>query len=249
MVSELQTKLVRIQEEKRRAETHFTQLIEEFERTLNELKSYHSETIKKKEEECVRKIFDLENELQKQRERTLDIILEKDKELELMREILRARSRSSVNSSTSNGYAGQESPNIAFNLTPRSSSPFTGDRGGSSLIAQYETVINDAEVSRLRAELREVKDQLCEFKRSSMMLNLEKSEKVEAQKQEIMNLRIRLARSRHDTNLEYLKNVLLRFVSSESSTDRQHMVKALAALLKLSQSEVCRLQKCSFRQK
>lgn len=50
--------------------------------------------------------------------------------------------------------------------------------------------------------------------------------------------RLDRCKSREGANLEYLKNVILNFLITKDTESKQHMMKAIGALLKFSPSEL-----------
>lgn len=54
--------------------------------------------------------------------------------------------------------------------------------------------------------------------------------------------RLERCKSREGANLEYLKNVVLSFLTSQDADGKKHMINAIAAVLKFSASEMVSIQ-------
>ena len=64
---------------------------------------------------------------------------------------------------------------------------------------------------------------------------------VETLKEEIRVLESRMTLQKSEVNLEYLRNVFVQFINSQSPTSRKHILKAIGAVLKLTNSEMRRV--------
>lgn len=111
------------------------------------------------------------------------------------------------------------------------------DPAPNSLYYNQEISRKEKEIVQLKRDLRRLESQLIEAQHSVVTKELMHFEITEKLKDEIRNVETKLARSSDNSNVEYLKNVFIQFALCEDSTNKQHMLKAIAASLKLSHKE------------
>ena len=114
----------------------------------------------------------------------------------------------------------------------------TSSQQAEGMVLYYEEELShkDAEIKDLRHKAREIESTL----RDLQMSFIGKEEKYS---DEIDTLRIRVSTLQRMTtkegeNLEYLKNVVLTYVLTSAATEREPMLKAIAAVLSFSKEEL-----------
>jgi hypothetical protein len=69
---------------------------------------------------------------------------------------------------------------------------------------------------------------------------------VEMLKEEIRILEGRLTLERSETNMAYLRNIFVQFINSGNSTSRKHILKAIGAVLRLTNAEMRKIDTWSL---
>uniref|UniRef100_A0A914PUX8 GRIP domain-containing protein n=1 Tax=Panagrolaimus davidi TaxID=227884 RepID=A0A914PUX8_9BILA len=77
-----------------------------------------------------------------------------------------------------------------------------------------------------------------EIEQASLMKDIQYLQIVETLKEEIRVLESRITLQKSEVNLEYLRNVFVQLLNSTTSTSRKHILKAIGAVLKLTQTEM-----------
>jgi len=182
----------------------------------------------------------LKFDLQQQRERSLELLDEKDKEIKrLMGEV----EMSVEEAFFSPHRASSTSPMVA--LPSRKVSCDIGDMnaGAKNNGAPLHYV---QELSRKEIEIKELR--ALSFQTETMLheLQLSMSTKEEKYQDKIEELEMTVARlermsTSEGANLEYLKNVVLTYMLSTDVASRNHMLKAIGAVLKLNKAEIKRV--------
>lgn len=190
------------------------------------------------ERSCRARVADLEQQLQKQRERSLALLQEKDEELASLRETLNTKSNSPLSPTTVRPKdSNDEWPE---SLAPLASMTLGASASGGQILHYVE------ELARKEGEiqgLRRSKNQLEASLREMQMASVTMEQKVAEQKQHLHEELARLERnqSREGANLEYLKNVMLEFLLRSDPSSQSHMFNAIAACLHFSPKEIQRV--------
>nr|CAG4646187.1 EOG090X04IO [Macrothrix elegans] len=191
------------------------------------------------------RVAELEQQLQKQRERSLALLQEKDDELASLKETLSVKSTSP--SSPRVRSSSQEQDNMpSYNeewpesLAPLGSMTLGASASGGQILHYVE------ELARKEVEiqgLRRSKNQLEATVREMQMTSLTMEHKMAQQKSQLHEELARLERnqSREGANLEYLKNVLLEFFLRSDASSQSHMFNAIATCLHFSPKEIQRV--------
>nr|CAG4645468.1 EOG090X04IO [Lynceus sp. MCZ IZ 141354] len=167
----------------------------------------------------VAQLCELEVELQKQRERSLALINEKQEEINSLRELLEPKPEWSEN------LAGIQ----YLNQAP------------SSQILHYVE-----ELARREVDIQNLRKSKCKLELQMRELQLELVAKVEKFSEERRVLSDQVSRlernqSRENANLEYLKNVVLKFLLNTELSSKAHMFNAIATILEFSDQETQRV--------
>nr|SVE83601.1 EOG090X04IO [Daphnia pulex] len=193
------------------------------------------------ERTCRVRVADMEQQLQKQRERSLTLLQEKDEELTSLRESLNLKSGSALSPVTSSTKTSDSNDEWPESLAPLASMTLGASASGGQILHYME------ELARKEGEilgLRRSKNQLEASLREMQMAFVTMEHKVAEQKQHLHEELARLERnqSREGANLEYLKNVLLEFFLHSDPSSQSHMFNAIAACLHFSPKEIQRVR-------
>lgn len=190
------------------------------------------------------RIADLELQLQKQRERSLTLLQEKDEELNSLREWLNMKNATPLSSNTRSTERNKETDGEEEwpeSLAQLGSMTLGASASGGQILHYVE------ELARKEVEiqgLRRSRNQLEASLRDMQMASVAMEHKVAEQKQHLHEELARLERnqSREGANLEYLKNVLLEFFLRSDPSSQAHMFNAIAACLHFSPKEIQRVR-------
>ena len=194
------------------------------------------------ERSCRARVADMEQQLQKQRERSLTLLEEKDEELASLRELLNMKSSAPLSpTSVSQPKVTDSNDEWPESLAPLASMTLGASASGGQILHYVE------ELARKEGEiqgLRRSKNQLEASLREIQMAFVTTEHKVAEQKQHLHEELARLERnqSREGANLEYLKNVLLEFFLRSDPSSQSHMFNAIAACLHFSPQEIQRVR-------
>ncbi|XP_069697804.1 GRIP and coiled-coil domain-containing protein 1 isoform X1 [Periplaneta americana] len=198
----------------------------------------------------------LEQQLQKQRERSLSLLEEKEQEIRTLKStfqmflpgnIKRESPTNLLDTTVLEAVAG--SGNVMDNLSQSGGVIWNLSRtgGGESphmLHYAHELARRDVEISNLRKAKHRLECALRELQRVATTEEDKHREEVDDLKEEVA--RLQRCQSREGANLEYLKNVVLSFLLSSDSNCKRHMLNAIAAVLKFSSSELERVS-CTYK--
>nr|SVE88577.1 EOG090X04IO [Daphnia sinensis] len=195
------------------------------------------------ERSCRTRISDMEQQLQKQRERSLTLLQEKDEELVSLRELLNVKNLPTLSLPPANDTSNVTDSNEEWpeSLAPLASLRLGASASGGQMLHYVE------ELARKEGEiqgLRKSKNQLEASLREMQMAFVTMEHKMAEQKQHLHEELARLERnqSRESANLEYLKNVLLEFFLHSDPSSQSHMFNAIAACLHFSPKEIQRVR-------
>ncbi|XP_037049929.1 GRIP and coiled-coil domain-containing protein 1 [Bradysia coprophila] len=193
------------------------------------------------------KLAQLEQQLQKQRERSLVLLEEKEQEIKALKTSFEVLIPSITNvhaigtDDTENGIS--EKLPAKYNSSHLNSILSTPSGSATNHSSEYHMLHYVHELSRKEVEITSLR-KAKHLAESSLRQALQ--DKVTQQQDlhdRIMNLeenidRLERCKSREGANLEYLKNVFLSFLVSNDIESRRHMVNAIGAVLKFSPTEV-----------
>lgn len=201
------------------------------------------------------KLEELERQVLNQRERTLALVAEKDSEIEMLRSRSPSTSPSADSGTTRTAFAYQrkfmeitsgsqaslDSPQVseADTAVHQLLSKPSGVSSGQSTLVHYaqQQARREAESSAIRRQKNELEGALRDAEiRGDKLLD-----QANVLKEEIRKLE--RDRSRESANLEYLKNIVLRFMMSTSYSVKQQMITAIATILEFSLKELNQVRK------
>ncbi|KFM82770.1 GRIP and coiled-coil domain-containing protein 1, partial [Stegodyphus mimosarum] len=167
------------------------------------------------------KLMELEHQIQKQRERTLALLDEKDKEICLLKSSFLSsfikKDKCAESNTTYDTDAPASDQEAAASLL--SNSLISSKKDGHILHYIQELSRKDIEISNLRHARVQTETTLRKLQQDSAILEEKYSQEIEELKS-----RLKLLESSQDkdgTNVEYLKNVVLRFLKCNDPKSRR----------------------------
>ncbi|XP_026811441.1 GRIP and coiled-coil domain-containing protein 1 isoform X1 [Rhopalosiphum maidis] len=168
----------------------------------------------------------LEQQLLKQRDKAQELVLEKELELNTLRETLHS---TKYNRKTSHSSTGSRKEFQEY-LDEESSK-----KGSHLLHYAHELALKDMEISKFRKSKSKIESKYRDLQKSTA--DMQQQYKADIDKLNQQLVRLESCKSREGANLEYLKNVTLSYFLTADDKIRKHMVNAIAAVLKFSDSE------------
>ncbi|XP_050077212.1 GRIP and coiled-coil domain-containing protein 1 [Anopheles maculipalpis] len=205
----------------------------------------HSEAISAMQASFERQIGHLQDSLQKQRERSLAVMDEKDEEIKTLRtslEIISLSSSSSVrqqdSSSENMTVKGDRNRWNASNDSAAMLTPFSSLADEHQHILHYaqEIARKNVEISSLRTSKNVTESTLRKLAQEKIMIEQSYKEQISQLERDIE--RLRSNNQLEGSNLEYLKNVVLSFLLTRDAESKKHMTNAIAAVLKFDENEI-----------
>lgn len=183
----------------------------------------------------------LEQQLQKQRERSLSLLEDKEQEIQMLKSsfgMFLPGGKTSLSNLDEDSYTSDNVEKSHFGWNKNN-----GAVGDSPHILHYvhEIARRDVEISNLRKVNHKLEGSNRESIRKIRELQDIHEEQENKLKEEVS--RLERCQSREGANLEYLKNVVLSFLTSHDSNCKKHMLNAIAAVLKFSAAELERVNK------
>ncbi|CAN9508363.1 unnamed protein product [Ophioblennius macclurei] len=175
----------------------------------------------------------LEAELHKQRERTMALLDDKDQELERLRAAVLSCSGAGGMASAANGMADavSDSEDDAIGQALRQATPTE-----STLLLYAEQLARkEVETGGLRRQKNRLEEDLHQLQ-ARLIANGERHDEEAAQLREQIDKLIRDQR-REGANVEYLKNVIYRFLTLQDNSGRQQTLTAILTILHFSPQE------------
>ncbi|XP_073245762.1 GRIP and coiled-coil domain-containing protein 1-like [Porites lutea] len=198
------------------------------------------------------KLEDLERQVLNQRERTLALVAEKDAEIEM----LRSRSPSASPSADTRSVFSYQRKFVEMTGVSQASmdlpesseadaavhqllSKNSGVTGSERTLVHYaqQQARREAESTAIRRQKNELEVAL----RDSELRGDKLMDQANVLKEEIRKLE--RDRSRESANMEYIKNIVLRFMMSTSYSVKQQMITAIATILQFSPRELNQVRK------
>lgn len=197
------------------------------------------------------KLSQLEQQLKKQRERSLQLLEEKEEEIKSLRtsfDILMHDTSSGQQQQHSNG---QDPPsdhleNLPIALSKKINalnSVFKSNDAANSnpethhiLHYAHELARKEIEITALRTAKNNAEATLRQALHDKIATSTELHDRIADLEEQID--RLERCKSREGANLEYLKNVVLSFLTSQDAVGKRHMINAIAAVLKFSDAEM-----------
>ncbi|XP_032543981.1 GRIP and coiled-coil domain-containing protein 1 isoform X2 [Chiroxiphia lanceolata] len=232
-LGELKEKYVALQLASDDAERRHRQDVEAKRQELSQLQQRHRQELERCQLEYRERALRLEEEMHKQRDRALAVLAEKDQELERLRALALPHAL----------QASQSSPDVPHGDSPDHSSsevlpqglPLPSGSEPTLFLYAEQLARKEVEVSALRKHRHGLEAQLHRLREKALAEQEKHREEVAALQGEIQkNFR---DRSREGANLEYLKNVVYRFLTLPDARGRQQTLTAILTILHFSPEE------------
>ena len=256
-VNDLKERLRFLRQDYDEHEASHKQKEETLRKTLTALQDKHKQDEQNQEAEFKLKVAELEGEVRKHRNRTISLLAEKDREIELLREsspekyeaayMSPYRREMSIGSDSGAGAAGppgtgnNEQDAVVAELLSRTS--LTGTAVGETALLHFaqEQARKDVEIMTHRRQKHSLEMALRDLQHAAMMKEEKYTSQVEDLQEEIRKLERN--KNRESANLEYLKNVVYHYMVCQDTLGKQQMLRAIATILQFSPKESDRVLK------
>ncbi|KAK6637030.1 hypothetical protein RUM43_010704 [Polyplax serrata] len=222
-IRNLQEKIKVLNDRNKNIEKEYQLQVDQLKKTMKNEKAKFKEELEISELDCIGRIWILEEQLQKQRERSLAMLEEKEQEIQSLQNTFHMLLPGTAQKTDSDlGESGN----------------LTGQALDVPHIVYYTNEIarRDVEISNLRKKNYKVEIELRELKKEIVSITEVHKEEKKSLKAEIS--RLERCQTREGANLEYLKNVVYSFLLSNDPKSKRHMCNAISAVLKFSDSEL-----------
>lgn len=231
-LAELKEKYINLRIQSDEAEARHRKELEERQQQSAALQHAHKQDVERLEALHRENLLRLEAELHKQRERTMALLDEKDKELESLRAVALSYSLSP--------RASDEPPDAS---EPRGEDDVVGHALLQQATPTEPTLLLYAEqLARREVEAGALRRQKHQLQEDVHQLQAKLIANGERHEEEAAELRARLDKllrdqSREGANLEYLKNVIFKFLTLQDASGRQQTLGAILTILHFSPQE------------
>ncbi|NXY55017.1 GCC1 protein, partial [Callaeas wilsoni] len=237
-LAELRDKHVLLQLASDDMERQHRQDLEAKKQELSQLQQLHRQELERCQLEFRERALRLEEEMHKQRDRALAVLAEKDRELEQ----LRALTLPHGPKSSRDGGPGDVPSQDSSEILPQALQLCSGSEPTFFLYAE-QLARKEVEIAALRKHKHQLEMQLHQLQGRALAEEDKHREEVAALRGEIQkNCR---DKSREGANLEYLKNVVYRFLTLPDARGRQQTLTAIQAILHFSPEEKLSIAKSS----
>ncbi|XP_011298301.1 GRIP and coiled-coil domain-containing protein 1 [Fopius arisanus] len=193
--------------------------------------------LSQKETEFRSKVGALEHQILRQRERSLALLEEKDREITTLKSSFRSILMKHE-ALPGNCHGDDEKKSIHTNVD-FVTSLLTVD-SPPMLHYAHELARRDIQVSGLRKLNSQLEATLRENQRDLMTITQRHAEEIKTLENKIT--RLEAYKSREGANLEYLKNVIVNFLTSNDASSRRHMLNAIGTVLRFTPDEMEKIQ-------
>lgn len=240
-LAELKEKYINLRIQSDEAEARHRHLLEQRQQQEAALQHAHRQEVERAEAQHRDDLLRLEAELHKQRDRTMALLDEKDLELERLRAAALARSSDAAKMADEEPESPQNDGDVAQAL--RRATPTEP----TLLLYAEQLARKEVEASSLRRQKHRLEDDLHQLQ-ARLIANGERHDEEAAQLRAQLDKLLR-DQSREGANLEYLKNVIYKFLTLQDTSGRQQTLAAILTILHFSPQEkhsVLRLQGSSW---
>ncbi|XP_041326216.1 GRIP and coiled-coil domain-containing protein 1 isoform X1 [Pyrgilauda ruficollis] len=237
-LAELQDKHVLLQLATDDMEKQHRRELEAGKQELFQLQQLHRQELERCQLEFRERALRLEEEMHKQRDRALAVLAEKDRELEQLRALTLPHGPQSCRDGGPGDAPGQDSSEIL----PQALQLSSGSEPTFFLYAE-QLARKEVEIAALRKHKHQLEVQLHQLQGRALAEEDKHREEVAALRGEIQ--KSCRDKSREGANLEYLKNVVYRFLTLPDARGRQQTLTAILAILHFSPEEKLSIAKSS----
>ncbi|XP_017873904.1 PREDICTED: GRIP and coiled-coil domain-containing protein 1 [Drosophila arizonae] len=189
------------------------------------------------------KLNELEQLLQKQRQRSLQLLDEKEQEIKTLQtsfEVFHKPNASPLETSETFAYSSDaDSVEVEGEReTKMKVKPKKLSLGENCHMLHYanELARKDIEITALRKSKYVAESTLRKAIQDKVTAQQEMHEKIEQLEEQVD--RLERCKTREGANLEYLKNVVISFIVTRDAEDKRHMLNAISAVLQFTSSEM-----------
>lgn len=230
-LSELKEKYINLRIQSDEAEARHRRELEERQQATVTLQQSHRQEAERVETLHRDELLRLEAELHKHRERTMALLDEKDQELERLRAVAVGRSNDCDEAAHNEHEPDPESEGDIVGLALRRVAPAEP----TLLLYAEQLARKEVEVGGLRRHKHRLEEDLHQLQ-ARLIANGERHD------EEVMELRGQLDKlirdqSREGANMEYLKNVIYKFLTLQDASGRQQTLSAILTILHFSPQE------------
>ncbi|NWV78231.1 GCC1 protein, partial [Dasyornis broadbenti] len=237
-LAELQDKHVLLQLASDDMEKQHRQELEAKKQELSQLQQIHRQELERCQLEFRERALRLEEEMHKQRDRALAVLAEKDRELEQLRALTLPHGPKGCRDSAPGDAASRDSSEIL----PQALQLGSGSEPTFFLYAE-QLARKEVEIAALRKHKHQLEVQLHQLQGRLLAEEDKHREEAAALRAEIQ--KSCRDKSREGANLEYLKNVVFRFLTLPDARGRQQTLTAILAILHFSPEEKLSIAKSS----
>lgn len=238
-LAELKEKYINLRIQSDEAETKHRRQLEERQQQVAALQQTHRQEVERAEVLHREDLLRLEAELHKQRERTMALLDEKDQELERLRAAAPICNIDADRMADDEHESGLENEGDFISQALRRATP----NEPTMLLYAEQLARKEAEVGGLRRQKHRLEEDLHQLQ-AKLIANGERHEEEAGELRAHLDKLIR-DQSREGANMEYLKNVIYRFLTLQDASGKQQTLGAILTILHFSPQEkrdVMRLQ-------
>ncbi|KAK1788771.1 hypothetical protein P4O66_002582 [Electrophorus voltai] len=245
-LAELKEKYINLRIQADEAEAQHKHQLEDRQKSLTVLQQAHKQELEKLEAQHRDSFLLLEEELHKQRDRTMALLAEKDLELEQVRAAATAGLGGHRGWGTSDGGAERggkvERDDTAGSVPADGESEIiahalklVGPNEPTMLLYTEQLARKEVEITALRKQKHRMEEDVRQLQ-GKLIANSERHEEEIAKLQAQLDKCVR-DQGRDGANLEYLKNVIYRFLTLQDFRGRQQTLTAILTILHFSPQE------------
>ncbi|XP_029673116.1 GRIP and coiled-coil domain-containing protein 1-like [Formica exsecta] len=238
--SNLEERIRMISNEMLNKEKSLQERLDHQQKLLQEERSKLEHTLHQKEIEYRNKISTLEQQLFRQRERSMALVEEKDKEILTLKTSFRALLPNNETAAATetkthlNRYENTVEP-----VTDLVTGLLTND---SPPILHYiqELARKEVQISFSRKKILELEASLREQQREILYMKEQQQNETKSLKAHI--IRLEACKSREGANLEYLKNVFINYLTTNDASSKRHILNAISTVLRFTPDELSKVK-------
>lgn len=250
-LAELKEKYINLRIHSDESDAKHRRELEERQQSLAALQQSHKQELERVEAQHRESLLRLEGELHRQRDRTMALLAEKDQELEKLRAPtafgLGQRSRSGSDETASDSRAtasggrgngedtGLDDPAQEESDIIAQALRLAGPNEPTLLLYAEQLARKEVEVGALRRQKRRLEEDLHQMQ-GKLITNGERYDEEAAELRGQLDKLLR-DQGREGSNLEYLKNVIYKFLTLQDTSGRQQTLTAILTILHFSPQE------------